>query len=248
MILRQTQRRKKGMVTVGNVVNWERLRGKRFADFDGENADDVITLGYVCNGTRDYTLALYRDALLNSGIKELEAVARKATAEFAYLAQFATPGGETSTPEGEKAAEATEKAENESITEIVGTLIMGGVDGDFLLSRGLEDLRWLSEAYHRESQRRMEFNRYWAYVQLSPWIDKTKAHNPGEFLPFEWEKAAGGNPSVITELETKVAAALFGDRIKETPGEKPGGETAGTVAGEDAEAVTYQTYDGTIIE
>lgn len=186
-------------------------------EFDGESVDDITVLGYVCLGTREYTLEVYRDAAKNSGADILAAVAREATAEFLYISQFV--GGVEADTIPEKESE-----EKESITQIVGTMIMAGVDGNFLLSRGLEDLAWLCKAFQKEQQTTMEISRYWTYIKLSPWIDKTKAHNPGEFLPFSWEKA-GKDAATITEKEKKIAAVLFGTPNNDT--------------------VEYEYYDGT---
>ena len=207
------------MITLGQIINWERLSGKPFTEFDGESADDVAVLGYVCLGTREYTLKVYRDAATNSGAEILAAVAREATAEFAYISQFVVEADTKATPE-------QESKEKESITQIVGALIMNGVDGNFLLSRGLEDLEWICKAYERSQQSQMEISRYWTYIKLSPWIDRNKATSPGEFLPFTWEKA-GKDAATISDKEQKIAAALFG-----TPA--PG-----------VEAVVYEYYDGT---
>ena len=189
------------MLTIENVIQWEQLTHKRLHDFDGGSVDDITALGYVQYADRHkYTLAEYRDALLSApNTKALESVARRAALDFKYIEQF-TAAVEADKKDGNL-------ANDESVTEICGQLITGGIDGAFLLSRGLEDLRWLSQAALNHQQRVMENSRFWAYLQLSPYIDKNKAKNAKEFLPFEWESPLDSDH--ITELEQKIAAALF---------------------------------------
>lgn len=187
------------MLTIEDAIEWEQLTGKRLQDFDGASEDDMIALGYIQHPEhRSYTLTEYTDALTTApNLKELERVARKATLEFRYIAQFRR-----------KAVEAGE-ASSESITDMAGQLITSGIDGNFLLKRGIEDLHWISKAAQQHQQHTLENARFWAYLQLSPYLDKDKVKNAKEFLPFEWE--APLERDTITELEKKMAEALFKD-------------------------------------
>lgn len=188
------------MLTLANIIEWEQLTGKRLQEYDGNSVEDMAALGYVQYAERrKWTFAEYREAILTAKeTKELESVARRAALEFRYIAQF------NNTVE----ANASGEKSTESVTEICGQLITNGIDGNFLLSRGLEDLRWLTRAAQQHEQRRLENSRFWAYLHLSPYIDKNKVKNAKEFLPFAWE--APLERDTITELDKKLAKAFFG--------------------------------------
>lgn len=188
------------VITIGDVVTWERLRCRRFDEFDGDNMEDVAALGYVLLHTREYTFTAYLEAARGSAAHILDSVSATASAEFKYISQFV------------KQADAdTESGERESITEIAGTLIMGGVNGVFLLSRGIEDLQWLCAAYQKHTRQEMENRRFWSYVQLSPWIDRQRTHNAREFMPFAWDSGTD-NVSEISDFERKLAKAFWGEK------------------------------------
>ena len=187
------------MLTLSNIIEWEQLTGKKLQEYDGSSIDDMAALGYVqYEDRRKWTLAEYKDALMRAKeMKELESVARRAALEFRYIAQFTAK------------VEADGEKSDESVTEICGQLITKGIDGNFLLSRGLEDLGWLTRAAQKHEQQQLENARFWAYLQLSPYIDKNKAKNAKEFLPFAWETLES---STITDMEKKLARAFFGNK------------------------------------
>lgn len=189
------------MLTIETIIEWEQLTGKRLQDFDTASVDDMAALGYVQHPERrKYTLAEYRDALLcATQVKELETMARQAAQEFKYIAQFRRAHVE--------AVEQEEEPAEESMTEVAGQLITSGIDGNFLLSRGLEDLNWLCRAAQASQRRQMESARFWAFLQLTPYLDRDKIKNAKDFLPFNWETPP--EDATITELEKKMAKALF---------------------------------------
>ena len=125
------------MLTLANIIEWEQLTGKKLQEYDSSSIDDMAALGYVqYEDRRKWTLAEYKDALLLAKeTKELESVARRAALEFRYIAQF-----------NARRVEADDEKNDDSITDICGQLITNGIDGNFLLSRGLEDLGWLTRA------------------------------------------------------------------------------------------------------
>lgn len=190
------------MLTLANIIEWEQLTGKKLQEYDGSSIDDMAALGYVqYEDRRKWTLAEYKDALLLAKeTKELESVARRAALEFRYIAQF-----------NARRVEADDEKNDDSITDICGQLITNGIDGNFLLSRGLEDLGWLTRAACHHEQKAWESSRFWAYLQLSPYLDKNKVHNAKEFLPFAWE--APLESETITDMEKKMAAALFKTKV-----------------------------------
>ena len=190
------------MLTLANIIEWEQLTGKKLQEYDGSSIDDMAALGYVqYEDRRKWTLAEYKDALLLAKeTKELESVARRAALEFRYIAQF-----------NARRVEADDEKNDDSITDICGQLITNGIDGNFLLSRGLEDLGWLTRAACQHEQKAWENSRFWAYLQLSPYLDKNKVHNAKEFLPFAWE--APLESETITDMEKKIAAALFKTKV-----------------------------------
>ena len=189
------------MITIGNILKWERLRKKAFNDFDEKDTDDILAIGYAMLDQREVSFEAYKDAALNSNAGIVAGVIKDLNAEIRYISQFQDPQDE-----------ASDQDAKQTVTEMVGALLFAGMDGNFLLGRGLEDLSWLLQTFDVSVRRKLEADRFWAFIGLLPYIDKSKYPNASTFLPFEWEGKAQAETE-ITDEEKAMAAAFLHKRI-----------------------------------
>lgn len=181
-------------LTIKAIIRWEQLNQKPFSRLDYNNEDEIISLFYACSlGVgRERSLAEFTKSLKPRDIKNMVADFEKQTS---IVGQF------QSTPEtnGPRAGEPPAPA---FIKDIAATLIMGGLDADFVLNdMELCDLSVFTHAYEQKIKETLTTQRLWVFMMLSP--NLKKGAKPQDIYPFEWELAEKLSAKILSEEEVE---------------------------------------------
>lgn len=199
------------MITIGTIVKWEGLMHKSFSEYDTKDNKDLAALYYASLENREYTLDVYISAVLETeiGRKELLKFAHDVVINEEYIKQFIW-----------NKKDECSKGDPQSITDIVGDLILRGISPDWLLKCGLEYLVMLSDATVRFEKNRLEEIRTQLYIQMSPYTDRDKVKNVHDFMPFEWDSEQS-SISKISDIDLDLANSFLGKNGSKTDKKGP---------------------------
>lgn len=168
-------------LTVKSIIRWEQLNDKPFSSLDYDSEDDIISLFYVCRIADEVNWSLdeFRQNLdknlFSSMIKDFER-------ETSLMAQFQKKISKTIS----KASDNVD-ADPVYLKNLVPILIMNGLDAHFAMNEmDLCDLSLYLDAYDRKVKDRLESDRLWTYILLSPHLTK-KTKSPKDLYQFLWE-------------------------------------------------------------
>lgn len=169
-------------LTVKSVIRWEQLRGKSFYSMDYRDPEDIEALLYtlVLAGGKACTFEVFK------GVLSQEKIAREIMAalhrESAVLAQFQKSR--------EKEAGEGPAGEPGTVSDIVATLVIAGLDAHYALNEmELCDLALYVRAFDRREREKMESARFWTYTTMLPHIDARKMKNGArDLVVFPWEE------------------------------------------------------------
>jgi hypothetical protein len=191
------------MIKIKDIILWEQLRGKSFEDFDAKDYKDDLSILYVIDEAdkqERVTLGLYEKALSETDTKQVRARIKKINDDILFSSQFFIVANEKSENDG--------KSEKQNVGDIIGSLICLGISPESILNMDLCYLSYLTDQYAKYVKNRLTDKRFWAMLQLSPYLDKgTEAH---DFMPFPWEKSQNGEDDKITDKDINIAKCLFG--------------------------------------
>lgn len=184
-------------LTIKSIIRWEQLRNKSFSLMDYSDKDDVEALLYtttICNsdGVR-YTFDVFRTTLSNK--KLVREMVLRLERETAMLRQFQKKQEGTNLDNADSSPE--------TISGIVSTLIMSGLDARYALEEmELCDLPLYIEAYEKKRKEDMESARMWTYLTILPHIDAKKMKNGAkDLIAFPWEELEKEAEKEIKETE-----------------------------------------------
>lgn len=183
-------------LTIISIIRWEQLRGKSFSLMDYSDKEDVDALLYtttICNNEgMMYAFDVFRKTLSNE--KTVRGIVLGLERETAFLSQFQKKQ-ETSLDNNESSVE--------TISDIVSTLIMSGLDAHYALNEmELCDLPLYIAAYERKRKEDMESSRMWTYLTILPHIDAKKMENGAkDLITFPWEETEKEIEKTIKDSE-----------------------------------------------
>lgn len=185
-------------LTIKSIIRWEQLRNKSFSLMDYSDKEDVEVLLYtttICNSDCvRHTFDVFRTTLTNKKI--VRKMVLQLERETAVLRQFQKKQVDTNLDNN---------AENspETISGIVSTLIMSGLDARYALEEmELCDLPLYIEAYEKKRKEDMESARMWTYLTILPHIDAKKMKNGAkDLIAFPWEEQEKEAEKEIKETE-----------------------------------------------
>lgn len=184
-------------LTIKSIIRWEQLRNKSFSLMDYSDKDDVEALLYtttICNsdGVR-HTFDVFRTTLTNK--KLVREMVLRLERETAMLRQFQKKQEGTNLDNADGSPE--------TISGIVSTLIMSGLDARYALEEmELCDLPLYIEAYEKKRKEDMESARMWTYLTILPHIDAKKMKNGAkDLIAFPWEEIEKEAEKEIKETE-----------------------------------------------
>lgn len=164
-------------LTIKAVIRWEQLNKKTFSHLNLEHEDEVLSLFYVCtlSNQSQFTLEEFKISLSASDAKRMVKDFKK---QISLTSQFQLPSKNKS----------KESADSNPpyIKDIVGMLVMNGLDAYFAINdMELCDLPVFLSAYDQKVKDQLTAQRLWAFMQLSPHLEK--GTKPQDIYPFAWE-------------------------------------------------------------
>ena len=186
------------MIKIKHIVAFEQLTEKSFFALDDSNEDDVMTFAYIISEQR-CELKIFK-SLSKDNDRWLKKAVEEINHDLRYINQFAH----------EKEREREENEEKPMIGDIIGALVIDGVDARWLMDSGMEVLGWVWKAHiEKEKQLNMRL-RHWVKILLTPNLTKEgRKMSEKEFMPFAWEEEVKEKEDV-TDKDLKIAKALFG--------------------------------------
>lgn len=192
-------------ITLKKIIEFELLRKHSFNSFDVENLDDVIALSY-CFYSREVKVQTPFEKLLKV-TKERPDLINEAFEsigkELLYLAQFRETLSEV------EKGESKDKEQKEIfVKDIVGRLALSGVSLPYLMNEcEIYELNFLLEALEKQTREKMELQRFWNFIQLSPHLDKKTTIR--DLIEFPWEANKPKEDNTITDEEKRMAAEIL---------------------------------------
>lgn len=166
------------------IMKWELFYGKTFSKFDMTNPDELNHLVYFCETDAEgFTFEIWEKAVKTR--EQIINVQRELSDNIAYSAQFVKNLQKSTNV----SLTEEEQVDDETITSMVSTLIMGGLDANFAMNEmTLYQLPSFIDAYMQNKRTEAENNRLWTYLSILPHVDAKKLKSPVDLLPFPWEE------------------------------------------------------------
>lgn len=182
------------MITIGNIILWERLTGRGFYSFNVGDAADMSTLLYVIDSP-SCELWAYENALSATKGSELQRKIKTVAKDIRKFLQYAS-----------KDSDGGEPSDKSLVGDLVGQIIFSGQPASELFALGIDYLPFLSEQYAEKVKRNAEHDRNMLFTLLSPYL--SQGTTPHSFMPLEWDE------SEISEEDISIAEFLFGTKNK----------------------------------
>ena len=167
------------------IIRAEQLLQKPFNDIDYTNENDMAVLLYctvLANNNVRFTMSEFKQIVLNEG--QYKAVIAEFERESKILAQFSANRDVAEDSAGKPPS-------NQYLSDIVGMLIMEGVNAHYVLNEmELPDLPFLIKAYDAKKKESMESQRLWTFYNILPHINAKKIKSPCDLIIFPWEAEA----------------------------------------------------------
>lgn len=164
-------------LTIKAVIRWEQLNKKPFSQLNFNSEDEVLSLFYVCTlfDKVQFSLEEFKKGLKPSDIKQMVKDFERQTSltsQFQIVVKKKSKESEDSNPI--------------YIKDIVAMLVMNGLDVYFAMNdMELCDLPVFLQAYDQKVKDRLTAQRLWAFMQLSPHLEK--GTTPKDIHRFAWE-------------------------------------------------------------
>lgn len=164
-------------LTIKAIIRWEQINDKPFSVLDYASEDEIISLFYVCalSDNKQLTFVEFKKNIkpkhVQYMIKDFERQT-SLTSQFQIVAKKQNQESEDTTPI--------------YIKDIVGMLVMNGLDVDFTMNdMELCDLPVFLQAYDQKIKDKLTSQRLWTFMQLLPHLEK--GTTPKDIHPFAWE-------------------------------------------------------------
>lgn len=198
-------------VTVKSAIMFEELTGKDYLNA-GMTPEDMLTFMYCvfCTSVQQVSQNAFTEML--SDQKFADRISNEWLHYSRFVDQFKQPAKESVVQD--------DAPESISMKRIAQALIFKyGLDPDFVLNKvDLWELNYLIEIGEGAYRDQMEEKRMWAFIQLTPHIDKKKGKNmtAEKLIQFPWESPTATKEGRERELkkETERAKSTIGMQIK----------------------------------
>lgn len=166
-------------LTIKAIIRWEQLNKKPFSQLNYNSEDEVLSLFYVCT-LYDKVLFSLDEFKKNLKPQDAKRMVKDFERQTSLTSQFQVVA--------KKKSEDSEDSNPIYIKDIVATLVMDGLDVYFAMNdMELCDLPVFLQAYDQKTKDRLTAQRLWAFMQLSPHLEK--GTTPQDIHPFAWELA-----------------------------------------------------------
>lgn len=198
-------------VTVKSAIMFEELTGKDYLNA-GMTTEDMLTFMYCvfCTSVQQVSQKAFTEML--SDQKFADRISNEWLHYSRFVDQFKQPAKESVIQD--------DAPESISMKRIAQALIFKyGLDPDFVLNKiDLWELNYLIEIGEGAYRDQMEEKRMWAFIQLTPHIDKKKGKSmtAEKLIQFPWENPTATKEGRERELkkETERAKSTIGMQIK----------------------------------
>lgn len=176
---------------VKEIVLYEQLMGKSFLDFNVKNSEDVLAILYVRSGLES-TFEVFK-AAMESCPKFFNKETYKLQKECEIEAQF------------RENTEGKEDGEPIMIGTMAYSMIVRGVNPDYIMNCTLTDLMHVLDAYQGLRREQLEEKRTFAFLNIAPHVDTSKMHNGAkDLIRFAWEEEEKvDEEEILNELNKK---------------------------------------------
>lgn len=192
-------------ITLKKIIEFELLRKHSFNSFDAENLDDVIALSY-CLKSRGEKAQMSFEKVLKLTKENPDFIGeafKDIGKELLYLSQFRETLSEV-----EKDDSKGKEQKEIFVKDIVGRLALSGINLAYLMNEcELYEVGFLVEALGKKTRERMELQRFWNFIQLSPHLDKKTTMR--DLIEFPWEANKPKEGNAITDEEKRMAAEIL---------------------------------------
>lgn len=164
-------------LTIKAIIRWEQLNKKAFSQLNYNCEDEVLSLFYVCTGFDKVQFSL-DEFKKNIKPEDAKRMVKEFERQTSLTSQF-----QIFTKSKDKESEYSHPI---YIKDVVATLVMNGLDVYFAMNEmELCDLPIFLQAYDQKTKDRLTAQRLWAFMQLSPHLEK--GVTPKDIYPFAWE-------------------------------------------------------------
>jgi len=170
-------------LTVKAIIRWEQLNKKPFSELNYNSEDEVLSLFYTCTlcDKALFTLDEFKKNLKPHDAKQM-------VTDFERQTSLTTQFQIITRKEKSKKKKKKDSEDSKPIyiKDMVSMLVMGGIDAHFAMNEmELCDLPIFLQAYDQNVKDRLTAQRLWAFMQLSPHLEK--GTTPKDVHPFAWE-------------------------------------------------------------
>lgn len=111
-----------------------------------------------------------------------------------------------------------------TMTDFATSLVIDyGMDVNYVMYQmDIWEIGEFFEAVNTHIRRKMEYDRFWTYMQVMPHIDTKKCKSPDKLLPFDWEKEEKKNKqdkelqNNMFAIKNMIGKNIFGEPIENT--------------------------------
>lgn len=161
-------------IKLKNIIRWEQLTGKAFANIDFNNEADVKSFIYI---TQDVVMNydVYQNIALSKAFFKEQ---KELLLELNKLDQFLNKNKQTETDSGT----------NEPLYKLAYYLIANGLDPNYVMNDlSIADIPGIISAMQDVKKETMEHDRLFTYLNIMPHISSKSITGPADILPFPWE-------------------------------------------------------------
>lgn len=168
-------------LTIKSIIRWEQLRKKPFTQMNYENVKDITALFYCC----------YLNEGKHISLEEFSKTKGRTMADVDnMIAEFARQTViDAQFQEKQPKEKSSKKQEGKEgfIKDVIAMLIMDGLDAHYAMNEmELHDVPMFIKAYEARMKSRLESERLWTYIQVSPHLSRS-INSPKDIYPFSWE-------------------------------------------------------------
>jgi len=190
----------KAKLNIRAIVLAEKLLGKPFGKFNLDDTEEWLVLAYgmvIANNPETFTLETFKKLTANK--KVWQDMMKQIKTEFEYIGQF------------NDKTEKTEEAGDISISDLAATMIVEGINPDFVHGMRTTEIADILKAIDAKKKEQMEKDRFWTYLNILPHVDGKKLKSPENLITFPWEAEA---KKKLSEAELEKSKAIFEKFIK----------------------------------
>nr|WP_321523332.1 hypothetical protein [uncultured Macellibacteroides sp.] len=172
----------KAVLNIKSIIRFEQLTGKPFSEIDYENSEDTENLLYaaaICSNDgpihKDGFMTIIKDEKIFADMVKSMKNQNEIIEQFTHISNNDQCDKDTS-------------SDHLFVYDAAASLILEGVDPDFIYNMWLCDFSILVNAYNRKKRESLEDSRLWTYLTILPHIESKKIKTPTDLYPFPWEQ------------------------------------------------------------